>query len=127
MSDDRPRTYGREYERPLPGPLRIRVGRYLDRREVTRFVVQLEYAHDGGWHEVVRYDHDGQGSEAATHKVTEEGLHIDIYHEATEWAEHRLKPLSGYPYYKLRAGDYRAIITWDRNAGVIRSEGGGGR
>jgi mRNA interferase RelE/StbE len=31
--------------------------------------------------------------------------------EATEWTEHRLDPLSGYPYYKLRAGDYRAIIT----------------
>ena len=24
---------------------------------------------------------------------------------ATEWTEHRLEPLSGYPYYKLRAGD----------------------
>lgn len=34
--------------------------------------------------------------------------------EATEWTEHRLEPLSGYPYYKLRAGDYRAIISWDR-------------
>jgi mRNA interferase RelE/StbE len=22
--------------------------------------------------------------------------------------------LTGWPYYKLRAGDYRAIITWDR-------------
>jgi mRNA interferase RelE/StbE len=34
--------------------------------------------------------------------------------EAQEWTEHRLDPLSGWPYYKLRAGDYRAIITWDR-------------
>nr|WP_240936966.1 type II toxin-antitoxin system RelE/ParE family toxin [Halomicrobium mukohataei] len=31
--------------------------------------------------------------------------------EATEWTENRLDPLSGYPYYKLRAGDYRAITT----------------
>jgi mRNA interferase RelE/StbE len=30
--------------------------------------------------------------------------------EATEWTDHRLEPLTGYPYYKLRAGDYRAII-----------------
>ena len=30
--------------------------------------------------------------------------------EATEWTEHRLEPLSGHPYDKLRAGDYRAII-----------------
>jgi mRNA interferase RelE/StbE len=36
-----------------------------------------------------------------------------IEDEAREWTEHRLDPLSGYPYYKLRAGDYRAIITWD--------------
>ncbi|GAB3410381.1 hypothetical protein GCM10027435_00940 [Haloparvum alkalitolerans] len=35
--------------------------------------------------------------------------------EATEWTDHRLEPLAGYPYYKLRAGDYRAIITWDRS------------
>jgi mRNA interferase RelE/StbE len=35
--------------------------------------------------------------------------------EAEEWTEHRLDRLSNYPYYTLRAGDYRAIITWDRN------------
>lgn len=34
--------------------------------------------------------------------------------EATEWTEYRLEKLSGYPYYKIRAGDYRAIITWER-------------
>lgn len=34
--------------------------------------------------------------------------------EARDWTSHRLEKLSGYPYYKLRAGDYRAIITWDR-------------
>lgn len=39
--------------------------------------------------------------------------------EATEWTEHRLEPLTGYPYSKLRAGDYRAIIDWDREADVL--------
>ncbi|UWG48510.1 Cytotoxic translational repressor of toxin-antitoxin stability system [Halanaeroarchaeum sp. HSR-CO] len=34
--------------------------------------------------------------------------------EARDWTSHRLEKLTGYPYYKLRAGDYRAIITWDR-------------
>jgi mRNA interferase RelE/StbE len=38
--------------------------------------------------------------------------------EAREWTDHRLDPLSGWPYYKLRAGDYRAIITWNREADV---------
>lgn len=35
--------------------------------------------------------------------------------EATEWTDHRVEKLSGFPYYKLRAGDYRAIITRDRD------------
>lgn len=36
---------------------------------------------------------------------------MDKVDEATEFTDHRLDPLSGYPYYSLRAGDYRAIIT----------------
>jgi mRNA interferase RelE/StbE len=44
---------------------------------------------------------------------------MDKVEEAREWTEHRLEPLSNYSYYKLRAGDYRAIITWDRSADVL--------
>lgn len=47
--------------------------------------------------------------------------------ESTEWTEHRLERLSGYPYYKLRAGDYRAIITWDRDEDVLIVEAVGHR
>ncbi|ELY97455.1 MULTISPECIES: type II toxin-antitoxin system RelE family toxin [Natrialbaceae] len=47
--------------------------------------------------------------------------------EATDWTEHRLERLSGYPYYKLRAGDYRAIITWDRDDNVLIVEAIGHR
>jgi mRNA interferase RelE/StbE len=39
---------------------------------------------------------------------------VDKVEEATEWTEHRLKSLSGSEFYSLRAGDYRAIIDWDR-------------
>lgn len=39
---------------------------------------------------------------------------MDKIDEATEWTEHRLDPLANFPYYSLRAGDYRAVITWDR-------------
>lgn len=35
--------------------------------------------------------------------------------EARDWTEHRLDPLNGWPYYKLRAGDYRAIVSWGRD------------
>jgi len=47
--------------------------------------------------------------------------------EATEWTDHRLEPLTGYPYYKLRIGDYRAIITWDRSADRLLVEAVGHR
>jgi mRNA interferase RelE/StbE len=47
--------------------------------------------------------------------------------EATEWTDHRLERLSGYPYYKLRAGDYRAIITWDHEADQLIVEAVGHR
>ena len=47
--------------------------------------------------------------------------------EARDWTEHRLDPLSGWPYYKLRAGDYRAIITWDREADDLVVEAVGHR
>jgi len=47
--------------------------------------------------------------------------------EATEWTEHRLERLSGYPYYKVRAGDYRAIITWNREEDVLIIEAVGHR
>ena len=47
--------------------------------------------------------------------------------EARDWTEHRLDPLSGWPYYKLRAGDYRAIITWDRDDDLLIVEAVGHR
>lgn len=47
--------------------------------------------------------------------------------EATDWTEHRLERLSGYPYYKLRAGDYRVILTWDRDTDLLRVEAVGHR
>lgn len=52
---------------------------------------------------------------------------LNKVNEATEWTEHRLERLSGYPYYKLRAGDYRAIITWDRENDVLVVEAVGHR
>lgn len=39
--------------------------------------------------------------------------------EAQEWTDHRLDPLTGWPYFKLRAGDYRAIITWDKENDLL--------
>ncbi|MFC7216277.1 type II toxin-antitoxin system RelE/ParE family toxin [Saliphagus sp. GCM10025334] len=47
--------------------------------------------------------------------------------EAKDWTSHRLEKLSGYPYYNLRAGDYRAIITWGREEDVLIVEAVGHR
>lgn len=47
--------------------------------------------------------------------------------EATEFTEYRLERLSGWPYHKLRVGDYRAIVTWDRDEDAIIVEAVGHR
>lgn len=47
--------------------------------------------------------------------------------EAQEWTDHRLDPLTGWPYYKLRAGDYRAIVTWEKERDLIVVEAVGHR
>ena len=95
MSDDGPRDYDREFLRPLDGPTRARVAFDRDKNRITRFVVQLEYYHDGGWSPVVRYDHDSTDSEQS-HDVSEEGLHIDLYRDnekhATEYVSPPLSP-----------------------------------
>lgn len=38
---------------------------------------------------------------------------------ATEWTDHRLEPLKGYPFYKLRAGEYRAVIDWRKDEDTL--------
>lgn len=52
---------------------------------------------------------------------------ISKIEEAQDWTSHRLDKLSGYPYYKLRAGDYRAIITWDQDQDLLIVEAVGHR
>jgi len=52
---------------------------------------------------------------------------LDKVDEASEWPDHRLEPLTEYSYYKLRAGDYRAIVTWDRDADRLIVEAVGHR
>lgn len=34
--------------------------------------------------------------------------------EVKDFPGHYLKRLSGSPYYRLRVGDYRVIVDWDR-------------
>lgn len=39
--------------------------------------------------------------------------------QAADFPEHFLTRLSNSPYYKLRAGDYRALVDWRRDDGVL--------
>lgn len=43
----------------------------------------------------------------------------DALRQAGERPDRELRPLEGYPYFSVRSGDYRALIDWDREAGVL--------
>ncbi|MFC7158030.1 hypothetical protein ACFQPA_21885 [Halomarina halobia] len=95
MPDDAPREYDKAFTTPLEYRVRRRLGIDVERGQVRRFVVQLEYLLDPDreeWATVVRYDHDADGSAEATHDVTEEGLHIDVYREGEKIDSHELTP-----------------------------------
>jgi len=47
----------------------------------------------------------------------EKDVRLRIYdklEEVKDWPNHFLVKLKGYPYYKLRVGDYRIIINWKK-------------
>lgn len=95
MTAEEPRDYDLEYTAPEGGPVRRRLGIDVDRGDVTRFIVQLEYLVDpesDEWATVVRYDHDDAGGDEAAHDVTEEGLHIDVYRDGEKTDSHELTP-----------------------------------
>jgi mRNA interferase RelE/StbE len=48
----------------------------------------------------------------------EKEVRIRIYdklEEIKDWPDHFLVRLKGYPYYRLRIGDYRVIIQWEKD------------
>jgi hypothetical protein len=86
-----PREYDKEFTADVDRRVRRRLGIDVERGEVRRFVVQLEYCMNplnDEWATVVRYDHDSEGSAEATHDVTEEGLHIDVYRDCEKIDSH---------------------------------------
>lgn len=44
---------------------------------------------------------------------------MDKVDEATDWTEHRLERLTNSEKYKLRIGDYRAIIDWRQDQDTL--------
>jgi mRNA interferase RelE/StbE len=57
---------------------------------------------------------DAQQRLSTLDPVAEEHIR-DRLGAATDWPDHYLEPLAGQPYHKLRAGKYRAIISWHRD------------
>lgn len=95
MDEEEPRSYDKEFPVRIGQRSRRRIGITTERGQVLRFMLQLEYLIDVDaeeWAEVVRYDHDSRGSSEATHDVTEEGLHIDIYRDGEKVESHELTP-----------------------------------
>lgn len=94
MTND-PRDYDKEFTTRAHRRARRRLGIDVERGQVKRFVVQLECLINpeaDEWAVVVRYDHDAEGSAEATHDVTEDGLHIDIYRDGEKIDSHELTP-----------------------------------
>ena len=94
MTDD-PRNYDKEFTTRVHRRARRRLGIDVDRGQVKRFVVQLKSLvdpHPEVWEAVVRYDHDAGGSAEATHDVTQDGLHVDIYRDGEKIDSHELTP-----------------------------------
>lgn len=121
-----PRDYDREYFRTLSGPLRVRIGFDSRKNDVERFVVQVEYHHNGQWYTVVRYDHDGTGESQHAHDVTEDGLHIDIYREGSKHASEYIAPAESGAEAMNRVEDHlsknlqRFIERYERWHGIKR-------
>jgi len=74
----------------LADRVQLRTAFSTERGEVTRFMIQLEYWLEGGWREVVRYDHDRDA--AGGHDITEEGLHRDIYRDGEKIRSEDVSP-----------------------------------
>ena len=65
---------------------------------------------------MVEVDYSQQAAEQLEDLETETAERIVSKLDDVVWKpEHYLKRLSNSPYYRLRVGDYRAIIDWQRN------------
>ncbi|MDY6774611.1 MAG: type II toxin-antitoxin system RelE/ParE family toxin [Halobacteria archaeon] len=49
---------------------------------------------------------------------TQERIKSDL-RDARESPERELEPVQGFDYYKLRTGDYRTLIDWEKDDDVL--------
>lgn len=64
----------------------------------------------------VEIDYSEQAVEQLKDLETEDAERIVSKLDDVVWQpDHYLKSLSGSPYYRLRVGDYRVIVDWQRD------------
>ena len=52
---------------------------------------------------------------------------VEKLHKAQENLEHFLERLEGMPEYKIRVGDYRVILLWDKPLSLLKIQAVGHR
>ena len=82
--------FDKKYKATLSHRVRVRFGADTDGKEVTRFLVQLEYDMLDGWTPIVRSDHNPPGTYG--HDVESEGLHMDLYRDGEQVERRQIGP-----------------------------------
>lgn len=84
------REFDTEYETHLTDRVRVRFGADIERGNVERFLVQLEYRLVSGWTTIVRSDHNPTTEYG--HDATEEGAHMDLYRDGKKVEVRQIGP-----------------------------------
>lgn len=71
------RDFDKDYTTRLSDRARVRFGADIERGDVERFLVQLEYCLPDEWTPIVRSDHNLPA--VYGHDVEQEGVHMDLY------------------------------------------------
>lgn len=84
------RGFDTSYTATLSERAQVRFGVDVERGDVTRFLVQLEYRMPDGWTPIVRSDHNPPAFDG--HDVTTEGVHMDRYRDGEKYDVRQIGP-----------------------------------
>lgn len=84
------RDFDKGYVTPLTDRARVRFGADIERGDVTRFIVQLEYRMADGWTHIIRSDHNPEAADG--HDVEQEGVHVDLYRDGEKVEQRQIGP-----------------------------------
>jgi hypothetical protein len=84
------REFDKAYKAPLSDRARVRFGADIERGDVERFLVQLEYRMADGWTPIVRSDHNSAAVDG--HDVESEGVHMNLYRDGEKYDVRQIGP-----------------------------------